>query len=128
MSLIPSELKYTNTHEWAKQENDHILIGITDYAQQLLGDVVFIELPSLGKKIKAGEEFGVIESVKAASDLFSPMSGTVTAINEALVTDPSLVNKEAYQSGWLIKIKPDNPSQWEELLESSAYADKIGSE
>ncbi|MGE3319713.1 MAG: glycine cleavage system protein GcvH [Candidatus Berkiella sp.] len=125
MSQTPLNLKYTLTHEWvAREAHDLMTIGITDHAQKLLGDVVFIELPEVGTQLVAGKEFGVVESVKAASDLYAPISGEVVAINEALESNPGLVNQDAYQAGWMIKIKPTNPENWEKLLDAKSYDEK----
>jgi glycine cleavage system H protein len=125
MSNAPEALKYSLTHEWvAKESNEVMIIGITYHAQKLLGDVVFLELPKVGDKVTVGKEFGVVESVKAASDLYAPISGEVVAINEALSDNPALINQDAYQSGWMIKIKPNNPSDWEKLLDAKAYIQK----
>jgi len=120
-----SDCKYTETHEWAKQEGDVVVVGVTDYAQHQLGDVVFVELPSVGKEVSAGKAFGVVESVKAASDVYAPVSGTVVAINEALANQPDLVNKDAFGSGWFIKIKPSNPAELDKLLDAATYQKKI---
>jgi glycine cleavage system H protein len=126
MSDIPTELKYTKSHEWAaKDEKDLITIGITHHAQKLLGDVVFIELPEVGIQIHSGEEFGVIESVKAASDLYSPLSGEVVAVNEQLAGQPALINQDPYHEGWFIKVRPDDIDEWDELMDADEYADKI---
>ncbi|MCS5712563.1 glycine cleavage system protein GcvH [Candidatus Berkiella aquae] len=126
MDNIPQTLKYTQTHEWvARESNDVWTVGITDHAQKLLGDVVFIELPAVGDKVIINKEFGVVESVKAASDLYAPISGEIVAINESLVDHPELINQDAYQQGWIIKIKPQAPEQWEQLLEAQAYSQKI---
>lgn len=123
---MPKDYKFTASHEWAKQSSDQeITIGITDHAQQLLGDIVFIELPEVGRQVIKGQEFGVIESVKAASDLFAPVSGEVIAVNNALQSDPGRVNQNAYQAGWIIKIKPSNSNEWSDLLDADAYQEKI---
>ena len=123
---IPKDYKFTASHEWAKQSTDQeITIGVTDHAQQLLGDIVFIELPEIGRQVTKGQEFGVIESVKAASDLFAPVSGEVIAVNNDLQSDPGLVNQNAYQGGWIIKIKPSNSNEWSDLLDADAYQKKI---
>src|SRR5688500_2664195 len=103
-----TDLKFTSTHEWLKIVDQECLIGITDHAQQLLGDMVFVELPEEGDEVEAGEELGVVESVKAASDFYAPVSGKVIAINQAVNENPALVNSDPYNTGWLVKIKPRN--------------------
>lgn len=126
MSNIPKDVKYTTSHEWAMQSSaTEVIIGVTDHAQQLLGDIVFVELPEVGRIVKKGEEFGVIESVKAASDLYAPLSGEVIEINESLASKPELVNQSAYQDGWMLKIKPNDLSEWAELLDAQSYHDNI---
>lgn len=120
-----TDCKYTESHEWAKPEGDWVVIGISDYAQHQLGDVVFVELPAVGKEIAAGKAFGVVESVKAASDVYAPISGTVAAINDALATDPALVNRDAFGAGWFIKVKPSAPSELGKLLDAATYQKKI---
>ena len=123
MSNIPGELKYLSSHEWVRVEADGTAtIGITDHAQDLLGDVVFVELPEVGTEIHAGEEAGVVESVKAASDIFSPVSGEVLAINETLEESPDLVNNEPYEDGWFFKVKLTDESDLEPLLDADAYS------
>jgi glycine cleavage system H protein len=119
------DCKYTESHEWAKQEGGLIVIGVSDYAQNQLGDVVFVELPAIGKDVTAGKAFGVVESVKAASDVNAPVSGTVVAINDALANDPALVNKDAFGGGWFIKIRPSNPAEMNQLLDAGTYQKKI---
>lgn len=116
-----NELKYTKTHEWLKEEQDEVIIGITDHAQQLLGDMVFVELPELGDEVNVGDELGVVESVKAASDFYAPISGTVTAVNEQVVSEPSIVNSDPYQAGWLVKLKPNNRQELNHLLTNEEY-------
>ena len=125
MSNIPSELKYLSSHEWVRVEADGetAVIGITDHAQELLGDVVFVELPELGTELAAGDEAGVVESVKAASDIFAPVSGEVIAINESLEDAPETVNSEPYDEGWFFKVKLSDSSELEGLLDADAYAD-----
>lgn len=122
-----ADRKYTSSHEWAKQEGDLIVIGISDYAQDQLGDVVFVELPAIGSTVQAGKTFGVVESVKAASDLFSPISGTVTEINEKLASAPETVNLDALGAGWMIKVRPSNPAELDKLLDAGTYQQKIDS-
>ena len=128
-SKIPSDLRYTKTHEWvSRDEDDVITIGITFHAQQLLGDIVYLELPEVETQVHVGEEFGVIESVKAASDLYCPISGEVVAVNKELTTSPGNINIDPYHEGWLIKIQPDDPEEYEELMDAQEYEDKIEAE
>ncbi len=114
----PEELKYTKTHEWVKEEDGLCVVGLTDYAQDALGDIVFVNLPSVGDTVTAGEVFGDVESVKAVSDVFSPVSGTVAEVNEAITDDPAKVNEDCY-GAWLIKVS--DVTGTEELLDSKAY-------
>ena len=125
MSNIPSELKYLSSHEWVRVEADGetAVIGITDHAQELLGDGVVVEVPELGAEIAAGDEAGVVESVKAASDIFSPVSGEVIAINEALEESPETVNSEPYDEGWFFKVKLSDVTELDALLDAEAYTD-----
>lgn len=123
---IPSELKYTYDHEWAKLDGNIILVGITDYAQGELGDVVFIELPKVGDTFAKGDTFGTIEAVKAVSDLISPVNGEVVEINEALEETPDVVNSDPYGDGWMVKIKIENDSEWQALLSADSYKNHIG--
>ncbi|AWN72995.1 glycine cleavage system protein GcvH [Legionella anisa] len=123
-----NELKFTNTHEWLKEEQSIVTIGITDHAQQLLGDMVFVELPEIGDEVSAGEELGVVESVKAASDFYAPVSGVVTAINEVVVENPALVNSDPYAAGWLVKLKPSHPDEINSLLTAEQYQNEIAEE
>lgn len=123
---FPEELKYTKDHEWVRVEGEIGIIGITDYAQGELGDVVFVELPAKGKQVKLGGTFGTVEAVKAVSDLYSPLSGEVTEINAALDSQSELVNKEPYTGGWMIKIKMSNKSELTELLDAKKYRELIG--
>jgi len=118
---FPEDVKYTDDHEWAKTDNDDIIIGISDYAQDQLGDIVFVELPEVGESFAKGAEFGTVESVKAVSELFLPVGGEVSAINEALEDAPELVNTEPYTSGWMVRIKPSDPSEMDQLMEKDAY-------
>ncbi|MGE0115306.1 MAG: glycine cleavage system protein GcvH [Steroidobacteraceae bacterium] len=122
MSNIPAELKYLASHEWARVEADGTLtVGISDHAQAALGDLVFVETPEVGRKVKAGEAFAVVESVKAASDVYSPVSGEVLAVNEALGATPELINQSPYGEGWLMKIRPSDASELARLLDAAAY-------
>tara|TARA_A100000171_G_C2128005_1_gene144817 strand:- start:896 stop:1279 length:384 start_codon:yes stop_codon:yes gene_type:complete len=123
VSDLPSELHYTATHEWIRVEEDHsVTIGITDHAQDLLGDIVFIELPEEGSTVAAKDELSVIESVKAASDIYAPVSGEIIAVNEDLADAPETVNSSPYEEGWICRILPSNPAELEELLDADTYA------
>jgi len=125
MSKLPENLKYAKTHEWSKLEDGNVVrIGITDFAQEELGDLVYIELPEVGKKCTAGEQCAVVESVKTASDLFSPVSGAVVAVNEALEDGPEQVNDEPYDT-WLFCIKADDPAELDLLMDATAYQEMI---
>jgi len=119
--MYPVEFRYTKEHEWLKAEGDTATIGITDYAQSELGDVVFVELPKIGAQLKAGQSFGTVESVKAVSEIFSPVSGEVVAVNEALANSPEKINQEPHAGGWLIKLKLANQSEVAALMAASAY-------
>ena len=123
---IPSNLQYTKDHEWAKIENGVATIGITDFAQGELGDIVFVELPEAGKSFNAGDTFGTIEAVKTVTDLFSPISGKIVAINEGLDNDPGKVNSDPYGDGWLVKIRLSDPDEKDGLMSSIAYEEIIG--
>ena len=125
MSISPAELKYTKSHEWIKEEDGVFTIGLTDYAQSALGDIVFINLPEEGDEVTAGESFSDVESVKAVSDVFSPVTGAVCAVNEALLDDPAQVNESPYEA-WLIKV--ENVSDTEELLDAEAYEAVVAAE
>lgn len=123
MSNIPAELKYVSSHEWVRDEGDGVYtIGITDHAQDLLGDVVFVELPEVGASFGAGDDIGVVESVKAASDIYAPISGEVVAINEALEDAPETVNGDPYGDGWFFQIKSSDAAEIGELLDADGYA------
>lgn len=125
MSSIPADLRYATSHEWARLETDgSVTVGISDHAQEALGDVVFIELPEIGKVLDAGQEAGVVESVKAASDIYAPVGGEVIAINEALADSPESVNNDPYGS-WFFKLKPSDASQLQKLLDSAGYEARI---
>ncbi|ARD29160.1 glycine cleavage system protein H [Acinetobacter lactucae] len=117
----PSELKYARTHEWVKIESDLVITGITDHAQDELGDLVYVETPEVGSQVTAGEQAGVVESVKTASDIHAPVSGTVVEVNTDLEDDPDFVNEDPYGKGWIYKIKPDNIADVEKLLTNSEY-------
>ena len=117
----PSELKYARTHEWVKIEGDLVITGITDHAQDELGDLVYVETPEVGRQVTAGEQAGVVESVKTASDIHAPVSGTVVEVNNDLEDDPDFVNDDPYGKGWIYKIKPDNIADVEKLLTNAEY-------
>jgi glycine cleavage system H protein len=119
--MVPNELKYSESHEWVKVEGKVAIIGITDYAQEELGDVVFVELPKLNRQLKQQESFGVAESVKAVSDLFSPVTGKVIAINETLSKQPELVNKQPYAGGWMIKVELSDNGEMAKLMSAEEY-------
>ncbi|HEB92181.1 MAG TPA: glycine cleavage system protein GcvH [Gammaproteobacteria bacterium] len=129
MSNIPSELKYTKSHEWVRIEGDGTAtVGISDHAQTLLGDMVFVELPEPGAALEAGEECAVVESVKAASDVYTPLSGKVVAANELLEDAPETVNTDAYNDGWLFRIRLEDEAELKELLDAEAYAELVAEE
>lgn len=117
----PAELKYTREHEWIKVEGNVGIIGITDFAQDQLGDVVYVELPAVGSHVGQGKQFGTVESVKTVSDLYSPVTGQVVAVNESLAGQPELVNSEPYGGGWMLKVELSNPAELEGLLSAAAY-------
>ena len=118
---FPQDLRYSSEHTWARREGDRVTVGITDFAQEELGEVLFLELPQVGRSITAGEPFGVVESVKAVSDLFAPTSGTVVEVNARLDDEPELVNSEPYGDGWMIVIEASNPDDWQALLSADDY-------
>jgi glycine cleavage system H protein len=123
MSEIPAGLRYARTHEWARLEQDGtVTVGITDFAQEALGDVVFVEHPEIGRALEPSDEAGVVESVKAASDIYSPVAGTVVAVNEALEDAPEQVNQDPYGEGWFFRIEPADPAELDELMDPEAYA------
>lgn len=126
MSNIPADLKYAKTHEWSRLEADgSVTVGITDHAQYLLGDLVFIELPEVGRPVTAGKEIAVIESVKAASDIYAPLSGLISAVNQEVADMPEKVNNDAY-GAWLFRITPDNVADLDQLLDAPEYQQEIG--
>ena len=127
--MYPNDLKYSDEHEWVRisaESNDHAETGITNYAQDSLGDVVFVEMPEIGAKVTQFDKFGEIESVKAVSDLFSPVSGTITHINEALIDSPELINNDPYGDGWVMKVKLDDPSELDQLMDAETYTASLG--
>lgn len=123
---FPENLKYTKDHEWVLVDGDTGTVGITDYAQGELGDVVFVELPAIGRSVKQGESFGTIEAVKAVSDMYAPISGLVAEVNKELEKAPEIVNKDPYGKGWMVKIKVSNPADLSMLLNAAAYKALIG--
>jgi glycine cleavage system H protein len=118
---LDANARYAESHEWARKDGNEIVIGISDHAQESLGDIVFAELPRPGTVFKAGASFGVVESVKAASDVYAPVGGKVRAVNEALADQPELVNKDCYGEGWFIRVEPDDPADWDKLLPPAEY-------
>jgi glycine cleavage system H protein len=126
MANVPTDLKYAKSHEWVQIAGDVATVGITDHAQHELTDVVFVELPERGKKVKSGESCAVVESVKTASDIYSPVSGEITEVNKAVADNPALVNTEPYDGGWLYKIKLANPAEANGLLSAEQYRAQIG--
>jgi len=126
MSNIPSDLKYAKSHEWIRVNGDTATVGITDHAQAELTDIVFVELPAVGRQVKAGEACAVVESVKTASDIYSPVSGEIVALNQPVTDNPALVNTEPYAGGWFFKIKLSNPAELNALLSPEDYKKQIG--
>lgn len=122
MSNTPEELKYASSHEWARLEGDIVTVGISDHAQEALGDLVYVELPNVGDTVQAGDEAGVVESVKAASDIYAPVSGEVIEVNETLVDNPEIVNTAPYTDGWLYRIRVSDVSELDKLLSADEYA------
>ncbi|OOS21872.1 glycine cleavage system protein GcvH [Moraxella lincolnii] len=126
MSNIPAELKYVASHEWLRQEDDGtITVGITEHAQDLLGDIVYVELPEVGENVSADDEIAVVESVKAASDVYAPISGEIVAINEELEDAPETINTDPYGDGWFFRIKPDNAEDFDGLLSADDYKNEL---
>ena len=122
---IPDDCRYVESHEWVRSENGTVRVGITDFAQDELGDVVFVELPNEGESFEQDEEFGVIESIKAVSDIYAPISGTVTDTNDTLVDEPELVNEDPYGDGWMVEFELDDESELDELLTAAEYEAQI---
>mgnify|MGYP000617846954 CR=1 FL=1 len=125
MSQAPTNLRYRDSHEWIAADQSPAQVGISDHAQAELTDIVFVELPKVGRRVKAGEQVAVVESVKAASDIYSPVAGEIVAVNEALVTDPGLINREPYTGGWMFKIAPSDAAEATSLMDAAAYAKHI---
>ncbi|WP_395137578.1 glycine cleavage system protein GcvH [Armatimonas sp.] len=130
MSNVPSELKYSKSHEWVKLDGDIATVGITDHAQEELGDIVYVELPEVGRVLAYDDSFGTVESVKAVSELYSPLAGEVVAVNETLTDDPAnngaLINTAPYEEGWMIQVRVSDPEALTELLDASGYKSEIG--
>jgi glycine cleavage system H protein len=123
MSNVPSELKYTRSHEWVRLEEDGtVSVGITDHAQELLGDLVFVEAPELDTSANTGDEIAVVESVKAASDIYCPISGEITGVNESLEDTPEIINDDPYEAGWIFKLKPKDVAELDDLMDAEQYA------
>jgi glycine cleavage system H protein len=123
--MTPNDLRYTKDHEWAKKDGDLLVVGITHYAQDQLGDVVFVELPPVGKALEAGQSFGVIEAVKTVSDLYAPVAGEIVEVNPALAQEPALVNQAPYEGGWMVKLRPRNLADLDNLLDAAQYKTMI---
>lgn len=126
--IIPGDARYAEDHEWARLEGNEVRIGINDYAQDQLGDIVYVELPQVGDTFEKGDEFGTVESVKAVSELYMPLGGEVVAVNEDLEDSPELVNQEPYEGGWMILVKPDDEGELDDLMTKAAYLDMLKGE
>ena len=126
MSQVPAELRYTKEHEWVRIEGNRAYVGITDFAQHELGDIVFVEIPETGANLTAGESFGTVESVKTVSDLYAPLSGQVVEVNQALVDHPELVNSSPYAEGWMVVVDMTSPAEVNELLDAGQYSEHLG--
>jgi len=122
---LPDDVRYTTEHEWGRQEGNRVRAGVSDYAQDQLGEIVFVELPQVGETFGKGDEFGTLESVKAVSELFMPVGGEIIAVNDKLKESPELVNQDPYQTGWMIEIKPDNPAELDTLLKKDDYLNML---
>jgi glycine cleavage system H protein len=122
---IPNDLKYTKEHEWARVTGNHVVVGVTQHAQEALGDVVYVELPKVGSTITAGKQFGVIESTKAVSELYAPITGKVVKVNDELTSNPQTVNSDPYGAGWIVEVEVSDTKQLGDLLDASAYADLL---
>jgi len=126
--ILDPKARYAESHEWARKEGNAIVVGISDYAQESLSDIVYVELPEVGDTFDRGDEFGVVESVKAASEVYAPVSGEVIAINERLEDEPEIVNESPYGDGWFIRLKPDDPGQLDELMSDDEYETFVAEE
>ena len=123
--VLPEDLRYSRSHEWARVDGDKVRVGISDYAQSQLGDIVFVELPGVGDRFEKGQEFGTVESVKAVAEVYVPVGGEVAAVNEALADAPELVNKDPYGQGWMLELVPGDPSEADALLDRGAYLENL---
>ncbi len=119
--ILPDDIRYAKSHEWTKADGDNVKVGISDYAQDQLGDIVFVEMPDVGETFEKGAEFGTVESVKAVSELYMPVGGEIVAVNTALEDSPELINNTPYSDGWMIGIKPDDPAELDSLMAKNAY-------
>jgi glycine cleavage system H protein len=126
MAVNPADRRYTTEHEWIKPEGEHFVVGITAFAQDQLGDIVYVELPKVGDQMEAGKTFGVIESVKTASDLYAPVSGEVVEVNAALADQPQNINDDPYESGWMVKVRASDAAEVEQLLTAAQYSEQTG--
>ena len=122
---LPADRRYTASHEWARPEGEALVVGITAFAAEQLTDITFVELPAEGAAVAAGRSFGEIESVKSAGELYSPVSGEVVAVNEALQNDPGLINRDSFGEGWILKVAPSDPAEYERLMDAAAYAEHL---
>ena len=123
--VTPQDIRYTKDHEWVRLDGEVVRVGITDYAQDQLGDIVFVEVPEAGKKFKKGDEFGTLESVKAVAEVYMPVTGSIIGVNAALEASPALVNTDPYTDGWLVDVKPSDPSEFDSLMTHDAYLDML---
>jgi len=128
MAKNPDDRKYTKTHEWAQEEDDLVVVGITDFAQHQLSDITYVEMPAVGDRFQAGKEMIVVESIKAAADVYAPVSGIIEEINEELADNPGVLNTDPFGDGWLVRIKPDNPQDLENLMSASEYEAQLPKE
>ncbi len=123
--FFADDVKYSKNHEWARLEGGTVTVGISDYAQDQLGDIVFVEVPQVGERFEQGAEFGTLESVKAVSEIYMPVGGQITAVNKELEDEPELVNQEPFKAGWIVKLKPDDPAQMDQLMDKNAYIEML---
>ena len=128
MATTPEDLRYNETHEWARRDGELITVGITDFAQDQLGDVIYVELPQTGRTLARGEAFGAVDSVKTYSELYAPVGGEVVEVNTALAANPEAVNESPYETGWMMRLRPTQPDEWDVLLDAAAYETHAASE